>query len=110
MLRPAILALLTTVLSSLVVVTGPVAAEARSYGSTGRPDGILRDGCHNYRYHYRVRPPTGDWVLETFLIDPRGEKLASGAFISDSDPRRGTAGSVSAATAPRRAGSPSAPS
>lgn len=90
MLRPAILALLTTILSGLVVVAGPAGgALATSYGHTGAPDRVLRDGCHGYRYHYRVRPPTNDWVLETFLVDPRGDTIASGAFISDSDPKRG---------------------
>jgi hypothetical protein len=89
MLRPALLALLTAILGGTLVVAGPSAAQAASYGHTGAPDRILRDGCHNYRYHYRVKPPTNDWVLETFLVDPRGKKIASGAFISDSDPKRG---------------------
>ncbi len=87
--RPAILALLTALFCGTLVVTGPTAAEASSYGHTGAPDRVLRNGCHAYRYHYRVRPPTNDWVLETFLVDPRGKKLGSGAFISDSDPKRG---------------------
>ena len=90
MLRPAILALLTSILGGLVVVAGLAGgALAASYGHTGAPDRVLRDGCHGYRYHYRVRPPTNDWVLETFLVDPRGDKIASGAFISDSDSKRG---------------------
>ena len=33
-----------------------------------------------------MKPPTNDWVLETFLVDPRGKKIASEAFISDSRP------------------------
>jgi hypothetical protein len=90
MLRPAILALLTTILGGLLVAVGPVTgAQALSYGHTGAPDRILRDGCHGYRYHYRVRPPTNDWVLETFLTDPRGDTIASNAFSSDSEHKRG---------------------
>ena len=89
MLRPAILALTTSVLAGLLVVTAPTGAEARSYGHTGAPDRILRSGCHGYRYHYVVKPPTNDWVLETFLRDPRGETIASNAFSSDSEPKRG---------------------
>jgi hypothetical protein len=60
-----------------------------SYGHTHAPDGLLRAGCHNYRYRYVVKTPTSDWTLETFLGDPTGDDIASGAFTSDSDPRRG---------------------
>jgi hypothetical protein len=87
-MRPAIPALLATVLSAMVVVAGPSAAQARDFGHTGRPDGVLRNGCHGYRYHFVVKPPTHDWVLETFLVDPRGEGIASGAFSSDSERKR----------------------
>jgi hypothetical protein len=94
MLRPAVRALIALLLGSLLggswVVMGPAAGvEARTYGHTGAPDRVLRSGCHGYRYHYRVRPPTNDWTLETFLVDPRGETIASGTFSSDSEHRRG---------------------
>lgn len=60
---------------------------ARSdYGRTAADDGVLRSGCHRYRYRYRFTPPTHDWVVETFLVDPRGEKIASNAYDSDVDP------------------------
>jgi hypothetical protein len=62
-----------------------------SYGHTRAPDGTLRPGCHNYRYHYRVNSPTHDWTLETFLRDPNNEGLASGVFATDSDPTAGPA-------------------
>ncbi|MBZ5740236.1 hypothetical protein [Nocardioides mangrovi] len=62
-----------------------------SYGHTRAPDGTLRPGCHNYRYHYRVNSPTHDWTLETFLRDPRHDGLASGVFATDSDPTSGPA-------------------
>lgn len=67
---------------------GQTATRQRSsYGRTSAPDGTLRSGCHNYRYGYRVRPPTGDWTLETFLRDRTGDGIASGVFISGTDPR-----------------------
>lgn len=87
-MRSAILTLTTTVLSTTLVLTGPSAAYARDYGHTGAPDRVLRNGCHGYRYHFVVKPPTNDWVLETFLVDPRGEHIASGAFSSDSEDKR----------------------
>jgi hypothetical protein len=66
------------------------ARDRSSYGHTSAPDGLLRAGCHGYRYRYRVTAPSDDWTLETFLRDPTGDSLASGGFMSDSDPRRGT--------------------
>jgi hypothetical protein len=56
-----------------------------SYGGTHAPDGVLRKGCRNYAYSYTVTTPTHDWTLETFLRDPTGDSIASGAFMSDSD-------------------------
>lgn len=83
-------ALAATVTAALTVVpAGPGLANTSKYGHTGSPDRVLRHGCHNYRYHYVVKAPTNDWTLETFLVDPRREKLSSGAFASESDPRRG---------------------
>jgi hypothetical protein len=82
--------------ATLVILGGGVAAPAdgvtSSYGRTHADDGRLRSGCHTYRYHYVVATPTHDWTLETFLVDPNGDTLASGAFLSDSDPERGTSG------------------
>jgi len=89
MLRTATLALLTSILAGLLVAPGSAAVQARSYGHTGAPDRVLRAGCHRYRYHYVVKPPTGDWILETFLLDPRHRRLASNAFSSDSEGKRG---------------------
>ena len=73
----------------------PASGEAQrprsSYGHTGAPDGTLRPGCHNYRYHYRVESPTHDWTLETYLVDPTGDGLASGVFVAGADPVRSSA-------------------
>ena len=67
----------------------PASANTSEYGHTAAPDRTLRSGCHGYRYRYVVKAPTNDWTLETFLIDPRDENLASNSFIAESDPRRG---------------------
>ena len=63
----------------------------RDYGHTRASDGVLRSGCRNYGYRYRIKVRTNDWTLETFLRDPRGETIASGAYTADADPKRGPA-------------------
>lgn len=73
----------------LILLAATPASAARSYGHTGSADRKLRDGCHNYRYHYVIKTPTNDWTLETFLVDPTGDTIASGTFIAGTDPRRG---------------------
>ncbi|MGZ4498457.1 MAG: hypothetical protein ACXVWZ_13370 [Nocardioides sp.] len=88
--RKAIAAVLATAAATLVgVLAAPASAYTPEWGSTGSPDRVLRHGCHEYRYHYKVTVPTHDWTLETFLVDPTGDRLASGAFASESDPDRG---------------------
>lgn len=85
--------LLGRVLATVVLAGGLAApaagATTSSYGHTHADNGRLRTSCHNYRYHYVVSTPTNDWTLETFLVDRTGETIASGAFFSGSDPRRG---------------------
>ena len=66
----------------------PTHRQRADYGHTAAPDGTLRSGCHFYPYRYRIKVPTSDWTLETFLRDPTGETIASGTFLSDSDARR----------------------
>src|SRR3954451_13996272 len=51
------------------------------YGHTSARDGVLRSGCHDYRYRYVVTPPTGDWTVETFLLDRTGDSIASGTYF-----------------------------
>lgn len=87
-LPPVVAAVLAAVLPVALMAATPASANTNTtkYGSTGSPDRVLRHGCHDYRYHYKVTVPTNDWTLETFLVDPTGEKLASGAFASESDP------------------------
>lgn len=59
-------------------------------GSTHARDGVLRSGCKDYGYRYRLHIRTNDWTLETFLRDPTGENLASGAYAAGADPKRKT--------------------
>lgn len=84
---------LAGVITGTLLLFGMPAASAGDpdFGRMWRQDGVLRHGCHNYKYHYRVKSPKPDWALETFLVDPRKETIASGGLISDVDPRRGTA-------------------
>jgi len=67
----------------------PASAGTTRYGHVGAADQRLRPGCHSYRYHYLVRPGSDDWMLETWLSDPRGRPRGSGDFTAGSDPRRG---------------------
>ena len=79
----------------LLVTTLPAPSMAGSseYGRTWRKDGVLRAGCHDYRFQYRVKPgnvhPGEDWAAEFFLTNRRGKGL--GTIIKDSaiDPKRG---------------------
>lgn len=88
-MRTVITGLITAVLFAI----GMPAATAGDpdFGRMWRADGVLRPSCHNYKYHYKVTPPKPNWSLETFLVDPRGETIASGALDSAIDPKRGTA-------------------
>lgn len=78
-------------------LTTPAIAGDGDYGRTWRKDGTLRQGCHGYRFAYRVRPAAvldgadDDWAAEFFLVDPRGRGLGTVAKDSDIDPRRGSA-------------------
>jgi hypothetical protein len=79
-LRPLTRPLTAVVLAcGLVTTTTPPPATAGSseYGRVWRKDGTLRQGCHDYRFQYRVKPRAADpdneddWAVEFFLVDPR---------------------------------------
>lgn len=80
-------------------VLGPAAPAPAHPGHEGfarfaqieRGDGILRKGCHDYRYRYEVevKPRFDQWALETFLVDRRGERVAAGALLKGADPKTG---------------------
>ena len=92
----ALLALLGLLLALAVVpVTPAEAAKDRpfaAFAKTIRGNGILKDGCNNYKYRYRITPPkdADTWALETFLVDRRGETIASGGILDGADPKKGT--------------------
>jgi hypothetical protein len=88
-LRGCAPALLAAMLVGAGIQTSPAGGETHpEWGKTRAPDQVLKKGCNNYRYHYRLTPPEGTWALETFIKGPRGKRLASGAFSSDFDPNR----------------------
>jgi len=91
----ALLALLGLLLALAVLPVAPAeAAKDRpfaEFAKTFRGDGTLKEGCKNYRYRYKITPPkeSDTWGLETFLVDPSGESIASDAVLKGSDPKRG---------------------
>ena len=85
-LRRMLTALLLT---SGLLVAAPAAAWDADFGRAWRDDGVLRPGCKDYGFRYRVRPKSHDWMLELFLVDPDGKGLGTVPKDSDIDPKRG---------------------
>lgn len=90
-----LLVALATALGLLVTsVPAPAIAGDAEYGRTWRKDGTLRSGCHEYKFQYRVRPGKvyagGDWIFEAFLVDRKGNNVASAAKDASIDPKRGS--------------------
>jgi hypothetical protein len=79
--------LATLLAAAYVLLCTGVAWSASPPGHLTAQDGTLRSGCHAYRYHYVVSADTGDWVLETWLYDPRGKERGSGYFQAGGDPQ-----------------------
>ena len=102
------IALIALAVGALLVggLVAPAHAGDIRFGRLWAADKVLREGCHNYRYQYVVRPPTNDWSFETFLHDPSGETIASERdATSGSTPSAAPAASGSATTSPAPAGS-----
>ena len=59
------------------------------WGATASKDHTLRQGCHDYRYRYRITAPTDDWSAEMTILRPNGGTLASNYILSESDPAKG---------------------
>jgi hypothetical protein len=55
---------------------------------TGHP-GVLKRGCHTYRFSYTVTPPEGIWAIEVFISAPGSKHVAGGGFIDGYDPKSG---------------------
>jgi hypothetical protein len=66
-------------------------AHAVEDGRTWAGDKTLRKGCRLYGYRYVVAEEHTEWVLETFLSNKHGVRVAHNALDGDVDPRRGRA-------------------
>jgi len=78
--------LATLIAAAFVTWWAGVAWSVSVPGRVAAHDATLRAGCHRYHYHYVVTPGTGDWVLETWLHDPRGRERGYGYFLTGGDP------------------------
>jgi hypothetical protein len=58
-------------------------------GTTAMPDQVLRQGCRSYGYTYSLAPGSDDWILETFLLDPRRQRVAANVYTSDTESKSG---------------------
>ena len=78
------IALMALVVGALLVggLVAPSQAGDITFGRLWAGDKVLREGCHNYGYHYVVRPRTNDWLFETFLHAPSGRTIASNTVDS----------------------------
>jgi len=74
--------------SGLIASAPPVAADHhwKKWGATRAPDQVLKDGCHRYRYHYRI--DVKNWAAEIFLVNPNGRTVAHDVIIDVTEPRR----------------------
>ena len=72
-----------------LLVVAPAQAWDADYGRVSRGDGVLRQGCSDYRFRYRVRPGRHDWGVEFFLVGPGREGLATEVKLSNHHRKRG---------------------
>ncbi len=88
-----------SLVAGLLLVPGlmaPGSAQAAEHGveagtgTTAMPDQVLRRGCHSYAYTYALAPGSDDWILETFLLDPRRERIAANVYTSDTEAKSGS--------------------
>lgn len=84
---PRLVLALVLLLGLAAVGTTAPAGASEVGGSVQATDGKLRRGCHTYSFDYAVQTPYDDWSLETTVVDPRGEGVASHAFLGPSDPK-----------------------
>jgi hypothetical protein len=89
MRRIAWMALVVCALLVGGLVSPAQAAGDTTFGRLWASDRVLREGCHNYRYHYVVRPRTNDWIFETFLHAPSGRTIASNVMDPGANAKRG---------------------
>ncbi|WP_372736756.1 hypothetical protein [Nocardioides sp.] len=92
--RTSVALALMMIVSVLVIGFGVASERADGavhpeWGETAAKNRVLRKGCHNYKYTYKITPPHGDWGLETYLIGPGGKRLGSGVMAIGMDPKSG---------------------
>jgi len=84
---------IATAIAVGALLAGALVAPAHAgdvrFGRLWAADKVLREGCHDYRYQYAVRPPKNDWLFETYLHAPSGRTIASNTMDSGGDPKRG---------------------
>lgn len=97
MLRSATLGTLTALVMTVGGVGVSQAASAApaadttgaaSWGSTKAPDQVLRKGCRNYRFAYKITTPNDEWQAEMFISDRKGRAVASVLADAGSQPRQ----------------------
>lgn len=72
--------------AGLVGATGGAAdagTATSQYGTLSAGDDLLPlpNRCGVYTYSYDLTPPDGEWAIETFVTDPRGNTVASYAAL-----------------------------
>ncbi len=92
MLRTSLARLGTATMVASLLVVGPTgSAEARDFKPWGKAvskNHVLKRGCHDYAYRYKVKPPTKQWSAEIFFVTPNGTGLAHRAFDSAANPAK----------------------
>jgi hypothetical protein len=81
-LPAAALALAVAASGALVTATASSAAAGTTtsqYGTISAGDGTLpaANRCGTYSYSYALTPPPGNWAIEFFVTDPRGNTVTS---------------------------------
>ncbi len=77
------------VLGCSLLVAAPATAWDPDYGRVTRGDGVLKQGCRDYGFRYRLRPGPHDWGAEFFLVGPGREGLGTVNRLSGNARKRG---------------------
>lgn len=80
-------------LASLLVVSVPTSSEAardfKPWGTVMSKNHVLKRGCHDYTYRYKITAPTNQWSAEIMFVDPNGIGLAAATIDTNADPDQG---------------------
>lgn len=83
----------TALVASLLVVVSPSSSEAardfKPWGKVVSKNHVLKRGCHDYTYRYKITAPTDQWSAEIFFVSPDGTGLASAVLDTNANPDRG---------------------